>query len=168
MTTGCPTSYRLSCAIFISLPGRGWMEWACLIFAFLIVPKSVHTRKLGKPTAISQNTACSRKRLTDMPLDRRRHFCAKIKMIFWRKKAASAPQRRLTCIANMPCLTHKYTLIVMQRSLRRNASKASLATNPHFLRHKTPASLLSQSGGTPGKELPDVKKFYCTYYICLY
>ena len=143
------------------------IRFCCLIFAFLTAPESVHKWRQGKPTGISQNTACSRKRLTATSLDRQNHFCAKIQMIFWHKNAAFAPQTRLLYNANKPCLTHKCTLIAMQRSLLCNANKASLATKPHFLRHKTPVFPFSRPVGTPGMELPVVKNFYCMHDICI-
>ena len=143
------------------------MGGTCIIFAFLTALKSVLSQRKGKPAEISQNTACSRKRLIAMPLDKRKRFCAKIKVPFWREKAVAAPQTRLVCIANGPCLTHKCALIVMQRSLLCYANKASLATNPHFLQHKTPIFSLLRPSGTPGMERPAVKIFYCRYNICI-
>ena len=172
-----------------SSPQSGWVGWGCLgvllsggtpdlliahcppsciIFAFLTAQKSIYLRRKGKLTGISQNTACSRKRLATIPLGPRKHFCAKRKMMFWRKKAVSAPQTRLLYNANKACLTPKCTLIVMQIRLLRIANKASWQEIPVFFTTKRPYSCFHAPAELLERNFPMSKFFTAqTIFACI-
>ncbi len=121
-------------------------------------PKTRPHAKAGESAAISQNAACSRKRLTAMPLDEYFVLLCKREKPLRRKNMAAAPQTRLVYNTGKPCLQHKCTLIGTQTSLLYIASKPRLAKPPPSPATKRPFLPFHDPAEHTERELPMSKK----------